>query len=89
MTESRCGADEVVAWIRSYSQEHGYSPTTREITAGLGISSTRVTHGILVDLKAEGRLEWDEGRARTLRVIDDHELPDHARNQRRERPGSA
>lgn len=62
--------ERVLAWVRAFSREHGYPPSTREITTSLGISSTRVTHSILVDLRAEGRMDWVEGRARTLRVVD-------------------
>lgn len=66
--------DEVLRCIRTFVVAHGYPPTTREITSALGLSSTRVTHELLVSLRDEGKVEWDEGRARTLRVLTDDEL---------------
>jgi SOS-response transcriptional repressor LexA len=64
--------EEVLAVLRRMIAEHGHSPTNRELAAELGVRSSAV-HGSLLRLRALGRVTWEEGRARTLRVVDDAE----------------
>lgn len=62
--------EAVLAFVRSWISEHGYSPSTREIVAGLDVSSTRIVHEALVELRDAGKVDWVPGQARTLRVVD-------------------
>lgn len=59
---------QVLDAIRSYVADEGYSPSTRELAGVLGIS-TAATHRALERLRDAGAIEWEPGRARTLRVI--------------------
>lgn len=71
MAEGEVDPQTALTQIKAFIAERGYPPTTRELTAILGLSSTRKTHELLVSLRAEGKIEWDERLARTLRVIGD------------------
>lgn len=60
---------EVLDAIVRLTNSAGHAPTTRELAAELGIRSSAV-HGYLTRLRALGMVDWAEGKARTLRVID-------------------
>lgn len=62
-------ADTVLAVVQAYVAEHSYPPSVREIMDVAGLTSTRLVHKALVQLKEEGKVDWEVGRARTLRVI--------------------
>lgn len=61
---------EVLAGIRRLIAAEQHPPTTREIAAELGVS-TAMAHRYLTRLRSLGMVQWDEGRARTLRIVDD------------------
>lgn len=61
--------EEVLDTLRRLIDTSGHPPTTRELAAELGIRSSAV-HGYLTRLRALGMVDWAEGKARTLRVID-------------------
>ena len=46
----------------------GYAPSVEEIREYAGLSSTSVVYYWLNKLRIEGRLTWEDGKARTLRV---------------------
>lgn len=58
--------------IVSYIQDHGYSPTVREIGEMVGLSSTSTVQAHLIKMLEYGMLETDCGigkaRARAIRV---------------------
>jgi SOS-response transcriptional repressor LexA len=60
----------MLGFITAFVGSHGYGPTIREMQDGLGISSTAVVNYRMHILKREGRLEWQEGLSRTVRVVD-------------------
>lgn len=62
-------ADRVFAFIASYLTEHGYPPTVRDICEGVGLSSSSTVHAHLLRLRRQGRVEWADGKVRTLRLI--------------------
>jgi repressor LexA len=51
------------------SLERGYSPTVRELAAELGLRSPAPLHRYLERLRDEGKVSWETGKARTLRVV--------------------
>lgn len=59
----------VLAYIAAFTAVRGYAPTLREIGKGLGIVSVAAVAQHLGYLRAKGRLTWEEGRQRTLRVL--------------------
>lgn len=52
----------VVLWVR------GFGPTLQEIQEYAGISSVSVVYYHLHKLRLAGRVTWEEGKARTIRV---------------------
>lgn len=60
---------ELLTFVRAYADEHGYPPSTREITTELGFKSVESVHRILVHLREQGLVTWVPNHARTLRVL--------------------
>lgn len=46
-------------------------PTVRELATTFHLASTSSMHRHLRRLRNEGRLEWDDGKLRTIRVVED------------------
>ena len=59
---------QILAYIAQYRDEHGYPPSLKEIADGCEISSTSVVRYWLDRLQAAGRLTWQPGQSRTLRL---------------------
>ena len=49
--------DRILAFIISYQDEHGFSPSMREIANGIGIASAGCVHKHISSLKEEGVLQ--------------------------------
>lgn len=62
--------DEVLSAIRSYRATHDYGPTIVELLDAVGLKSKASLQNALDRLRVAGRVEWEPGRARTLRVTD-------------------
>lgn len=62
--------EEILRYITGYIQEHGYPPSVREITDGVGVSSTDTVHRHIKKMLISGMLETDAepGAARAFRV---------------------
>ena len=58
--------EKIVAFIRAFIAEHGYSPTVREMAEAVGLSTSGVFHH-LEALRAEGIVTGGPG-ARTWRL---------------------
>lgn len=54
--------------IRKYINEHGYSPTIRELCAILKLRSTSTVHGYLQRLESGGYITRLDKGPRTIRV---------------------
>ena len=78
MRPARAPDPKWLEFIAQFSREHGYPPTVREIQRGLGISSSSVVDYWLHRLSKEGRLTWQWGKVRTLRVVEAAETEDGA-----------
>jgi repressor LexA len=59
----------VLSFIARHTKEKGYPPSLRDIADGLGLKSVNGAKIHVVALKRKGRLTWDEGKARTLKVV--------------------
>ena len=68
--ESLRKRQQVLEAIRNYIAQHGYSPSTRELSALVGIGSTQTMHKYLHHLRAEGRITFHPYRNRTIRLSD-------------------
>ena len=61
--------DRILAFIVSYQEEHGYSPTMREVASGVGVSSSGCVHRHITEMKEAVILQATmEATPRTLAV---------------------
>jgi SOS-response transcriptional repressor LexA len=70
---------DILRFVYKYTQEHGHSPTIREVGNAVGISSTSVVNYNINQLQKWGFLNRTGGTSRTIllteagcRVIDKH-----------------
>ena len=57
---------EIIRAIAAYAQEHGCSPSNREIAERAGLASTSSVSHHLRKLRAAGLVSYDDGRPRTV-----------------------
>lgn len=62
----------VLDFIKNYP--HQYSPTVREIAAGVGLSSPATVHHYLYLLEQQGYIKREPNCPRTIRVIKNDRL---------------
>ena len=60
--------ENILQFIHGFIDEHGYSPTVRDILKGCGISSTAVVQYHLDVLEKEGRIHRDPEIFRSIRL---------------------
>ena len=60
----------VLNFLEDFAEENGYSPSYREIQAGLGLSSVSVVAEHIDNLVAKGVLKKVPGAARSLEILD-------------------
>ena len=60
----------VLEFIENFTEENGYSPSYREIMAGLGLSSVSAVAEHVDNLVAKGIIKKNPGEARSLLVLD-------------------
>ena len=56
-------------FIKSYSDEHGYPPSVREIGAAVGLASPSTVHMHLKALESQGLIKRDSKKPRTIEVM--------------------
>jgi repressor LexA len=61
-------AEKILGFVRSYSAEHGFPPSVREIAAAVGLASTSAVHHHLTKLEEAGKLQKQATRSRALTV---------------------
>lgn len=59
----------ILEHIAAYQAEHGYAPTTRELADRVGIKGQNAMIDHLWALRRKGYVEWQDGKARTLRIV--------------------
>lgn len=60
----------VLEFIQDFTEEKGYSPSYREIMAGLGLSSVSAVAEHIENLVGKGVLRKNPGAARSLEILD-------------------
>lgn len=60
---------EVVRVIGNFTDQHGYSPTVREVAAGLGLASPGSLHEQLARMRKIGWITYEDHKPRTLRCL--------------------
>ena len=61
--------EQIVAFIASYWEKHGYAPSYREIGDGVGLASREGASRWVHLLRDEGVVTFVDGLARTVRVV--------------------
>ncbi len=63
--------NELYEWIKNYIKDFQHSPSIRQMMSGLGLKSPAPIQSRLRHLQEKGFISWQEGKARTLQVIDE------------------
>ena len=63
--------NELYEWIKNYMRKFKHSPSIRQMMDGMGLKSPAPIQSRLKHLQDKGFISWQEGRARTLKIIDD------------------
>ena len=63
--------NELYIWIKEYMRDFRHSPSIRQMMEAMGLKSPAPIQSRLKHLQDKGYISWQEGKARTLKVIDD------------------
>ena len=63
--------NELLEWIKSYIRDFQHSPSIRQMMEGMGLKSPAPIQSRLRHLQEKGYISWQEGRARTLQLVND------------------
>ncbi len=70
--------NELYGWIKGYMKEFKHSPSIRQMMDAMGLKSPAPIQSRLKHLQEKGYISWQEGRARTLQLVEslmDQEIP--------------
>jgi len=62
---------ELFNWIKAYMKEFQHSPSIRQMMQAMGLKSPAPIQSRLKHLQEKGYISWQEGKARTLQIIDE------------------
>ena len=62
---------ELYGWIKNYIKEFQHSPSIRQMMHGMGLKSPAPIQSRLKHLQEKGYIAWQEGKARTMQLIDE------------------
>ncbi len=62
---------ELYDWIKSYMGDFHHSPSIRQMMQAMGLKSPAPIQSRLKHLQQKGFISWQEGKARTLQIIDE------------------
>ena len=62
--------NELYGWIKDYMKEFQHSPSIRQMMQAMGLKSPAPIQSRLKHLQEKGYISWQEGKARTLQLID-------------------
>ncbi len=62
---------ELFEWIKKYMKQFKHSPSIRQMMQAMNLKSPAPIQSRLKHLQDKGYISWQEGRARTLQLIDD------------------
>ena len=63
--------NELYEWIKKYMKDFQHSPSIRQMMQAMGLKSPAPIQSRLKHLQEKGFISWQEGKARTLQVIED------------------
>jgi len=62
---------ELYGWIKDYLTEFQHSPSIRQMMMAMGLKSPAPIQSRLKHLQEKGYISWQEGKARTLQIVDE------------------
>ena len=63
--------NELYGWIKNYMRDFQHSPSIRQMMEAMGLKSPAPIQSRLKHLQEKGYISWQEGKARTLQIVDD------------------
>ena len=63
--------NELYRWIKDYMKDFQHSPSIRQMMEAMGLKSPAPIQSRLKHLQEKGYISWQEGKARTLQLIDE------------------
>ena len=63
--------NELFKWIKNYMKEYQHSPSIRQMMSAMGLKSPAPIQSRLKHLQEKGYISWQEGKARTLQIVDE------------------
>ena len=63
--------NELYGWIKNYLKEFQHSPSIRQMMKAMGLKSPAPIQSRLKHLQDKGYISWQEGKARTLQIVDE------------------
>ena len=63
--------NELFEWIKNYINDFQHSPSIRQMMEGMGLKSPAPIQSRLRHLQEKGYISWQEGKARTMQVLDE------------------
>ena len=63
--------NELFEWIKNYMRDFHHSPSIRQMMDGMGLKSPAPIQSRLKHLQQKGFISWQEGKARTLQIVDE------------------
>ncbi len=62
---------ELYQWIKNYLRNFQHSPSIRQMMQAMGLKSPAPIQSRLKHLQEKGYIKWQEGKARTLQIVDE------------------
>ena len=62
---------ELYGWIKDYMKNFQHSPSIRQMMEAMGLKSPAPIQSRLKHLQQKGFISWQEGKARTLQIVDE------------------
>ena len=66
--------EETLQFIKKYMVAHGFTPSVREICAGMGLSSPATAHTHLKELESKGFIRKQNSKFRTIELLVENEF---------------
>ena len=63
--------NELYGWIKNYMRDFQHSPSIRQMMQAMGLKSPAPIQSRLKHLQEKGYISWQEGKARTLQLVDE------------------
>ncbi len=63
--------NELYGWIKKYMKDFQHSPSIRQMMEAMGLKSPAPIQSRLKHLQEKGYISWQEGKARTLQIVDE------------------